>query len=406
AGVGPPVFSPDGTRIMTTLRGVVRVCEVRAGQKPFALKGQSRVLAPVFSPDGARIAAADALDRMIVVYDVQTGQEVFTLKGPWHVQFPLFSPDGARLAAWRTEGVVRLWTAPQASAAWQAERRQALVDTLLTWHQSRAKESEQTGEWYAAAFHLARLIEAEPDSGLHHYHRGMALAHLARAAEADKEFEKALLWKNDLPEFAQADAHAQLARWEAAARLYAKITKGRNTPPYIIWYRHALLCLHLGDRAGYSRACATMLGRFGRIKNPAVANQVAWACALAPDALSGLEPAVDLARMAVQSNPKEWAMHNTLGAVLYRAGQDTAAIKELNAAIQLNPAGGTVLDFLFLAMAHHRLGKVADAKSWLAKARQAQEKQPPVFWTDRMEWQLLHREAETLLKTPPPDPKK
>jgi len=65
-----------------------------------------------------------------------------------------------------------------------------------------------------------------------------------------------------------------------------------------------------------------------------------------------------------------------------------------------------VHDFLFLAMAHHRLGKPADARSWLEKAAQAHAKQVPAFWADRLEWQLLYREPETLLKIPPPDPKK
>jgi WD40 repeat protein/Flp pilus assembly protein TadD len=413
APLSTPTFSPDGTRIAAGgADGVVRIFHARTGQEMLALKGPVQLFDPAFSPDGARIAVAALTERtgLVRVFDARTGQEVFTLKAPVPLRIPVFSADGARIAAPSDptrggDGTVRIWTAPTDVPAWQAERRQALADGMLTWHRTQADQSLGSGQWFAAAFHLGRLSEAEPASGLHHHRRGLALAYLARTAEAEEEFEKALLWKNDLPEFAQADAHAQLARWEPAARLYAKITKGRNTPPFI-WYRHALLCLHLGDRAGYSAACATMLKRFGKVKDPSVANQIAWTCALAPDALADLTLAVDLTRMAVRTNPKEWAMHNTLGAVLYRAGQDADAIKELNKAIRLNPAGGTVHDFLFLAMAHHRLGKPADARSWLEKAAQAHAKQVPAFWADRLEWQLLHREAETLLKSPPPDPKK
>jgi hypothetical protein len=56
-------------------------------------------------------------------------------------------------------------------------------------------------------------------------------------------------------------------------------------------------------------------------------------------------------------------------------------------------------------MAHHRLGKPTDAKSWLEKAVQAHARQAPGIWTERLEWQLLHREAEALLKMKP-EPKK
>jgi hypothetical protein len=99
-------------------------------------------------------------------------------------------------------------------------------------------------------------------------------------------------------------------------------------------------------------------------------------------------------------------VRGTLGAIQYRAGQDAETVQELNESIRLHPNGGMSLDFLLLAMAHHRLGKPADARTWFEKATQAHAKQAPDSWSERLEWQLLHREAEALLKEPPPDPKK
>jgi len=417
-----PVFSSDGTRIAVMPGqpgdGVVRVFDARTGREVLALKGPAALGTPEFSPDGTRIAVGPAVvggDASVRLFDAGTGQEILALKWPAPVNVsaffyvPVFSPDGSRLALspglLGSDGMARVWTAPRDPVAWQKERRQAVTDGLLSWHRTQVGESFAARQWFAAAFHLGRLIEAEPTSGLHHFRRGLALAQLARTAEAAKEFETALKLKNDLPELAQGDAHAMLTHWDDAGKRYANAIKGSIASP-ALWYRHALLRLQLGDRAGYSEACTTMRDRFVKVPNAAVANQLAWTCALAPDALSNLTPVVNLARLVVRVNPQDATVRNTLGAILYRAGQDTEAIKELTEAIRLNSAGGTAIDFLFLAMAHHRLGKPADAKNWLEKATQAHTKQLPVFWTDRLEWQLLHREAEALLNARPPEPKK
>jgi WD40 repeat protein/Flp pilus assembly protein TadD len=418
-----PVFSPDGSRLAKADGdGVVRVFDARSGQETLTLKGPAKGGAafvrsaqfevPVFSPDGSRIAVPPLpthSDGVVRVYDARTGQEVFTLEGPASLGALVFSPDGSRIAVespfpWG-DGVVRVWTAPQDPAAWQAERRQGLADGVPAWHRARANESLSAGQWFAAAFHLGRLIEAGPATGLLHFLRGTALAQLARTAEADKEFEKALELKKNLPELTQAEAHAMLAHWDEAAKLYARAVQEPTAPP-VVWYRYALLCLGADDRAGYSKACTTMVERFGKSPDPAIANQVAWSCALGPGALSDLNPAVESVRRATQAKPDDYSLRNSLGAVLYRAGQDPEAVKELNESIRLNPAGGTSIDFLFLAMAQHRLGKTEEARKRLDKAVAAHDKQAPATWTDRLEWQVLHREVESQLKVPSPEPKK
>jgi tetratricopeptide (TPR) repeat protein len=383
--------------------GAVRVYDARTGQQALALTATAGLTTAAFSPDGARIAATGG-NEVVRVYDARSGQEILALGAQDGRHAPVFSPDGARIAT-SCDGVVRLWTAPTDVAAWQAERRQAQALSLPAWHRARADESERAGEWYAAAFHLGQLIEAEPTSGRHHFRRGWALAQLGRTAEADKELERALALKDGLTELNQANIHAMLGRWDMASKLYAQATEAPN-PASWVYSRRALLCLHLGDRAGYATACSAVVQRFGKSQNPNDANSAAWTCALGPGSLPELQPAVEVARRAVGADPKNWAVRNTLGAILYRAGHDAEAVKELNESIKLNRAGGTAIDFLFLAMAHHRLGKPDAARSWFEKATQAHAKKPPATWTDRLEWQLLHREAEALLKEPPPNPKK
>src|SRR5262249_9788382 len=148
--------------------------------------------------------------------------------------------------------------------------------------------------WFAAAFHLGRLIQAEPQDGRHYLRRGPALAHQGKSAEAKQDFEKALTLKDSLSEVEQATAHAEAGRWEDAATLYARAAEAPTASDQV-WHVHALLRLQLGDRAGYAGACAALVKRFDSTKSAYVANAVAWTCALAPEALADLKPAVGLA---------------------------------------------------------------------------------------------------------------
>jgi hypothetical protein len=60
---------------------------------------------------------------------------------------------------------------------------------------------------------------------------------------------------------------------------------------------------------------------------------------------------------------------NTRGAVLYRAGRFEEATKALREGMSLHYAGGDFHDWLFLALAEHRLGHAEAAQAAAAKAR-------------------------------------
>ena len=99
---------------------------------------------------------------------------------------------------------------------------------------------------------------------------------------------------------------------------------------------------------------------------------------------------------------------NTLGAAYYRAGQFELAVAILDRAVAAQQEGGTPVDWLLLAMAHHRLGHAEEAKSWLDRAvtmaeaidaRQAERlfrRGPRQLEQSWLELQLLRREAEDL----------
>src|SRR5262249_5760554 len=60
---------------------------------------------------------------------------------------------------------------------------------------------------------------------------------------------------------------------------------------------------------------------------------------------------------------------STRGAVLYRAGRLEEAAKGLREAMRLDHVGGDFHDWLFLALAEHRLGHADAAQEAAARAR-------------------------------------
>jgi tetratricopeptide (TPR) repeat protein len=273
-------------------------------------------------------------------------------------------------------GVVRVLDAE----TWQDRRQRlekrggppAASEEAFAREQREAADCEQQRQWFAAVFHLNRLIDKEPGDGLLCARRGRA--------------------------------HFELGAWNKAGTDHAKALElGVNTEA--VWFLHTWLRWALGDLDGYRKSCMGMFERFGKAENPVVVNNLAWACVLAPDAGVKRTVLVRLAERAVKAAPKNWVYLNTLGAAHYRAGQWDTAIQRLNEGVQAHGKGGTASDWLFLAMAHQRLGHNDKAKKWLDKAvkwidhttqkRLAEAAKLPLF--QNLELQILRREAEALV---------
>jgi Flp pilus assembly protein TadD len=166
-----------------------------------------------------------------------------------------------------------------------------------------------------------------------------------------------------------------------------------------IRYRHVLSLLALGDKAGLRRACSELLDRFGNSTDSDTANNVAWYCVLAPDAVADGEAPVRLAELAVSGAPQaqESLFLNTLGAALYRAGRFQQAISRLEEGIRQRGGESSVQDWTFLALAHHRLGHDAEAHSWLERIRTYRPSQRTDDFWDELEIRLLRSEAESVI---------
>jgi serine/threonine protein kinase len=101
--------------------------------------------------------------------------------------------------------------------------------------------------------------------------------------------------------------------------------------------------------------------------NPVEWNNHAWRLATDPDpSARDSTEAVRLAEQAVAAEPNNAGYVSTLGVARYREGDFRASIEALNRSMVSRGLNGD--DAFFLAMAHARLGRHAEAQDWYRKA--------------------------------------
>ena len=147
-----------------------------------------------------------------------------------------------------------------------------------------------------------------------------------------------------------------------------------------VWAHLAAAQLALGHIDGYRKSCAQLLEHFDQGEGWQDANTVAWFCLLSPDSGVDLARVVQVAEQALtrkDSHSPPTYRHdvlNTLGVALYRAGRYQEAVARLGESMQAHANGGDPDDWLFLAMAHWKLGHPSDARLWYARAVEWMEK--------------------------------
>ena len=121
------------------------------------------------------------------------------------------------------------------------------------------------------------------------------------------------------------DGQAPLRHRPAAFDYDWRVVHGAGDP--VDWGRYAILQLALDEVAGYRRACAEMLERFGEKDDTYAADLVAWTWANGPHSAGEGGPYLRLAERAAAGSTKDEIFRDTLGAVLYRAGRTDAAVR-------------------------------------------------------------------------------
>jgi len=237
--------------------------------------------------------------------------------------------------------------------------------------------------------------------------------HEALRAEAQREVDPDL-WNK------RGTACAVQGRWQQAAADFARAFELQLPEDPLLWQAHAILRLQVGDAKGYQQICTRMVERFGQNNANEFVRLLPAICVLAPNALDDAARVLELAkRREAKDNPSFYVYH-VLGLAYYRVGQYEKAVAAFDKGLPLDPANKlSVLNWLPLAMAHHRLGHADQARQSLDKAKRwidqtlrqtppaAGEFAPPGWsWFDWLKVQFLRREAEALLAGKEAEPEK
>ncbi len=370
AAVRSVTYSPDGQLLASAdASGTLKVHNAVTGKDLY-----SRELAGdkvVFDPVGKRLATAGS-DMMVIIWDATNGKPLLRLDDAG--SDVLFSPDGKHIATIQGS-VVKYWDLESQLPVWQTQRRAACSERLTRWHQLRAEASIVNQQWFAAVFHLNKLIPDRPNDADAHADLGFCYAKLGKPEEAAAECKKAIELKASRP---------------------------------IAWKLLADQHLRRGDLESYRQTCASMVAHFGDTEDAKRADMIAWHGSLLPNTISDAKCLVELAERAVATYSYDGLYLETLGAALYRNARYEQAVEKLKEALEWHKDKEPVCAWLFMAMAHKQLGQTEEAQAWLGKAAESIDEKseqlgdqgaPTASTSERtrlLEAELLRREAESL----------
>jgi tetratricopeptide (TPR) repeat protein len=185
------------------------------------------------------------------------------------------------------------------------------------------------------------------------------------------------------------------------------LLKDTSTLDGEVWFEFAAVQLLAGDANGYRETCKTMLkaGQAGIMRRYLVAR----AFTLAADPMVDVALASKLGDEELQRIRDFWSLTEQ-GALQYRSKRYKETIPLFEASLRARPApGAAVLNWLWLAMAHHQLGQVKEARTYLDKAAawldslggQFPKADARAYSLHRHNWleaHVLRREAEALIQ--------
>jgi tetratricopeptide (TPR) repeat protein len=179
----------------------------------------------------------------------------------------------------------------------------------------------------------------------------------------------ALAARDPVAQLGQARAYLARREWAKAVPCYAAVVELEPTDDADIWFEYAAAQLLAGDRPGHRRTCADLLAR-SETAPKLRPYLVARACTLAPDSTE--DPKQLFRRffndLVFQKTEQHWALTEA-GALYVRVGRPREAMLVLERSLvadgRPSPA---VLNWLWLALAHQKRGKLEEARRWLDRA--------------------------------------
>jgi eukaryotic-like serine/threonine-protein kinase len=288
------------------------------------------------------------------------------------------------------------------------------VDRMLTWHRREAIRAGAAEQWQTALWHFSQLTATESDASRKHIclvGEATALAKCGRYEEAVAKFTEVLRKTPDDPLLyrARGRAFVDLREWEKAALDFQRALVGSYELD--LWRQSAVLLVLAGRLQAYRDLCTRLVTLFAsRGDEDAKWDNLAWVCVYGPNALSDLSHIIALAEKHGLGSSSPTTL-NTIGAAYFRAGRFEDALTALHEGMRLHGGGGTIWDWLFLAMIHHRLGHVSESKAFLGKSARRLDRfqheenrddtnEPRPTWDQLLVCQLLLREAKNLIEGP------
>jgi tetratricopeptide (TPR) repeat protein len=391
-------FSPDGRWLLTIAGGDYRLWEVgtwtevrRFDERPWGAGGCA------FSPD-SRLLALDDLFGVIRLVEPATGREVARLTGPEPVRYgpACFTPDGTRLIArCADETALYVWDL-------RSIRRQ-LKELGLDWDWPEFPPAAEpvglpppgaapTIRVITAEAEATKAIELKPNDWSSWNQRAWAYFQQQRWDQAVADYSKAIELNPNVHTtwFHRGHAHMALKKWDEVVVDYSELLKrfpGDANAYYYRGWAHENRSRWRQASADYYKAIELAP------KNDTAHNRLAWLLATCPDAkVRDPGRAVELARKAVQLEPKQGFYWQTLGYAEYRAGNWESAIAALDKVKALGSPGDS-LEWFPLAMAHWQLGHKEEARKWYDQAVAWMDKNQPT----NQELRRFRAEAAELL---------
>ena len=389
ATVNDVVFSPDGTNFFSASDDG-EICQWDS--ENFSLMRSMQHEGPAKSisirNDGKQFASAGG--STAAVWDVATGERIVLLKSfDSRCEWAVFQPPLGDRIATSGDGAVRIWDPRTGSECCVLRSSDSALrgpdhhgDGMMFFSRDGTKliSPSMNGFTVRCTDRTPELIDFRKD--------------------ADREQRVVELTDDD--------------QWFAAA--YWQRRRAEATPERISgWYQLGLLELARGveNSETFHAVVAEIFERFEHTDDPDTADLIAYLAALKtePTSANHWNQVIKFAKKAVDSDEKNTAYLETLGAAFYRRGVALGDEDDFRVALSClekvealkEPRKTTVWTQLFLAMTNYRLRDYEKAMKYLADAGTGSE-----YWRDKDIWEerlrstYLRAEARALIKTQKP----